>query len=160
MNPTVSIISSLTENGVIGNKGNLVFKVASDLNRFKELTMGHPIIMGRNTYLSIGRALPGRDNIVITSNKGFKAEGIVVANSLDSAISLAKSIDKEEVFIIGGGKVFEDAIKQADKLYLTLFHKVAEGDTFFPDYSDFKTVVKKEEKQEGDLKYENIDLIR
>jgi dihydrofolate reductase len=160
MNPTISIISSLTENRVIGNKGNLVFKVSSDLKRFKELTMGHPIIMGKNTYLSIGRPLPGRDNIVITSDKDFKADGIVVANSLDAAISLAKSIDREEVFIIGGGKVFEDAIELADKLYLTVFHKKAEGDAYFPDYSDFKTIIRKEEKQEGDLKYENIDLVR
>lgn len=160
MSPVVSIISSLTENRVIGNNGNLVFKVSSDLKRFKELTMGHPIIMGKNTFLSIGKPLSGRDNIVITSNKGFKVDGIVVVNSLDAAIALAKSIDKEEVFIIGGGRVFEEAIKIADKLYLTLFHKETEGDVFFPDYSDFKTVVKKEELKEGDLQYENIDLIR
>lgn len=158
--PIISIISSLTENRVIGKGGNLVFKVSSDLKRFKELTMGHPIVMGKNTYLSIGRPLPGRDNIVITSDKDFKADGIVVVNSLDSAINLAKSIDQQEIFIIGGGKVFEEAIKLADKLYLTLFHKKAEGDVYFPDYSDFKIVVKKEEMQEGDLKYENIDLIR
>jgi len=160
MSPVVSIISSLTENRVIGKNGNLVFKVSSDLKRFKDLTMGHPIIMGRNTYLSIGRALPGRDNIVITSDKDFKAEGIVAVSSLNAAINLAKSIDREEVFIIGGGKVFDEAIKLADKLYLTIFHRQADGDTFFPDYSDFKTVVKKEEKQEGSLKYENVDLVR
>lgn len=158
--PIISLVSSLSENRVIGKNGKLVFKVSSDLKRFKELTMGHPIIMGKNTYLSIGRPLPGRDNIVITSDKDFKAEGIVTVNSLDAAISLASSIDQKEIFIIGGGKVFEEAIKLADKLYLTLFHRKVEGDVYFPDYSDFKTIVKREEKQEGDLKYENIDLVR
>ena len=158
--PVISIISSLSENNVIGRDGNLIFKVSEDLKRFKNITMGHPIIMGRNTYLSINKPLPGRNNIVITSSEDFVAEGIIIVRSLAEAIKKAKTLDNTEIFIIGGGRVFRDVISLADKLYLTLFYKKVKGDTFFPDYSEFKKIVFREEHQDGDLKYEFIDLLR
>ncbi len=156
----VSLIVALSENLVIGKDNKLPWHISEDLKRFKEVTKGHPVIMGRKTFESIGRPLPGRLNIVITRNSGWKQEGVEVVSSLDEAIKLAKQKDTEEIFVIGGGQIFEEAIKLADKLYLTIVHENIEGDTYFPDYSEFKKEVFKEEGQSNNLKFTFLELER
>src|SRR3954468_16302972 len=107
----ISTLVAVAKNGVIGKDGGLPWYLPSELARFKEVTMGHPIIMGRKTHESIGRALPGRTNIVITGNKDFKAEGCVVVSSLEQAIEEAKKADGvDEIFIIGGESIYKEAM--------------------------------------------------
>ena len=158
----VSLVAAIaSENRALGKDNMLIYKIPEDLKRFRKLTSGHTIIMGRKTFESIGRVLPNRINIVVTSNPNFFDENVIVAHSLDEALRLAQLRDEDgETFIIGGGQIYQDAIKRADKLYLTVIEGSPEADTFFPDYSDFKRVVF-EEKHEGDgLKYKFLDLER
>jgi dihydrofolate reductase len=123
----------MAKNGVIGKEGGLPWYLPAELARFKEVTMGHPIIMGRKTQESIGRALPGRTNIVITRDKGYKAaEGCVVVNSLDEAIEQAKKSEGSgETFIIGGASVYQEAMSMLDRIYLTKVDADIKGDKFF-----------------------------
>jgi dihydrofolate reductase len=127
----VSLIVAMAKNRVIGANGRLPWHLSSDLKRFKALTMGHHIIMGRKTFESIGRLLPGRTTIVITRNPGWKFEGAVVADSLQRALDLASG--DSEVFVIGGQEVFREALPLADRIYLTEIDRDFEGDTFFPE---------------------------
>lgn len=127
---TISIIVAVAENGVIGNKGKLAWRLPAELAHFKQLTMGHPIIMGRKTYESIGRALPGRTNIVITHDPNYSAPGCIVAASLDAALK-AVPANTKEAFVIGGATIYKAAILIAEKLYLTKIHAAPDGDTFF-----------------------------
>jgi dihydrofolate reductase len=126
----LSIIVALSENNVVGRDNNLPWKLSADLKRLKSLTMGHHIIMGRKTWESLGRPLPGRVNVVITSDKNYKAEGGLVVHSLKDALNIAKN--DSEVFIFGGGKVFKEALPLVDKIYMTLVHATIDGDTHFP----------------------------
>lgn len=127
----LSIIVAMAKNRVIGNKGKIPWHLPEDLKRFKQLTMGHPIIMGRKTFDSIGKPLPGRTNIVITRNKQFSAQGVVRADNLDDAIR--KAGGQNEIFVIGGAEIYREALPRADKIYLTLIEQEFEGDTFFPE---------------------------
>ncbi len=167
----VSIIVAVAgKKRVIGIKGGMPWYIPQELKRFKEITMGHPIIMGRKTFESIGKALPGRINIVITRDAAYTKEGIMVVHSLEKALQVTSHAQgSDEVFIIGGGEIYEQALsfrnKQAlplvGKLYLTIIDKEIEGDTFFPDYSDFKKVVYESEEQQSDgFKYKFLDLER
>lgn len=126
---TISMIVAVAKNGVIGNKGELAWYLPAELARFKQTTMGHPIIMGRKTHESIGRALPGRQNIVITRNNHYEAPGCTVVHSLDEALQAAKGAD--EVFIIGGATIYDQAMPRTDRLYLTQIDGEPEGDTLF-----------------------------
>lgn len=156
--PKVSLIAAIaSENRAIGFNGRLIFHIPEDLKRFKEITTGHPIIMGRKTFESIGMPLPNRTNIIITHDIDYMAEGCTIANSLEEALRLAQGDD--EIFIIGGGQIYKEAIGMADKLYLTIVEGSPEADTFFPDYSDFKKVINEENhvSDEG-IKYKFIDL--
>lgn len=132
MKPTINIIVAKAENNVIGNKNQLIWHLPNDLKRFKQLTTGHPIIMGRKTFESIGKPLPNRTNIVITRNTVWTAEGIVTVHSLEDAIQLASRADSE-IFIIGGGNIYEQALDLADKLEVTEVHQDFEGDAHFPE---------------------------
>lgn len=156
----ISIIVAIAgKNRVIGKKGGLPWHIPDELKRFKEITMGHPIIMGRITHESIGRVLPGRVNIVITREPNYKALGCIVVHSLDEALRQTKGAD--EVFIIGGGQIYSEALPLADKLYLTYIDKEIEGDVFFPDYSDFKRLVYESDWQKhGGFKYKFLELER
>jgi len=156
----ISLIAALSENHVIGKDNQLPWHISEDLKRFREITRGHPVIMGRKTFESIGKALPNRLNIVITRDLSLKYEDVVVVNSIEEAISIAEERDPDEVFIIGGAQIYDQAIKIADKLYLTLVHTEIEGDAYFPDYADFKKVVSKTEGQEDGFKYTFLDLER
>lgn len=159
----ISIIVAVAgKNRVIGKKGGMPWYIPEELKRFKEITMGHPIIMGRKTHESIGRALPGRVNIVITREPNYLAEGCIVVNSLDEAIKTAQSRERsDEIFIIGGGQIYQESIGLADKLYLTYVDKEIEGDVFFPDYSEFKKVISESDwqKHEG-MRYKFLELER
>ena len=160
MKAKISLIAAISENRALGKDNQLIFKIPEDMKRFKELTSGHPIIMGRKTHESIGRPLPNRTNIVITRDKQFKASGCGIVNSIEDAIKAAERIEKEEIFVIGGGQIYSQAIKFADKLYLTLVEGEYEADTFFPDYSDFKKVVHEESHQSAGYKYKFLELER
>lgn len=156
--PEVCIIAAVSENRAIGKDNKLLWRIPEDLKQFKELTTGHPIIMGRKTFESIGRPLPDRLNIVITSDQSFKAHGCTVCHSLDEAIETAKSKDQDRIFIIGGGKVYEESIGLVDKLYLTLVEGEHEGDTFFPDYSNFNNVLSERASESEGVRYRFLEL--
>jgi len=158
--PLISLIAALSENRVIGSKGSIPWKIPGEQKRFKEITTPHPVIMGRKTFESIGRLLPNRPNIIITSDTSYSVADAIVVHSLTNAIARAKELDQEEIFIIGGGKVFEEAIGTADKLYLTVVHKKFEGDAFFPEYSDFRKVVYQEDKEVEGYRFSYLTLER
>lgn len=143
----------------LGFKNELLVKISDDLKRFKELTTGHPIIMGRKTFESIGRPLPNRENIVITRSQDFESEGVVVFHSIEDAIKYATEKDNE-IFVIGGGEIYKEALPHTDRLYLSIIDSNKEADTFFPDYSEFtKTVSHEERVDEGSgVKYEYVVL--
>jgi len=128
----ISLIVAMDEKRGIGIEGKLPWHLPADLRHFKSLTMGHHIIMGRKTYESIGRPLPGRIMVVITRNPAYQAEGCLIAHSLESAIQKTRESEEDEAFIIGGEEIFNEAINLADRIYLTLVHTVAEADVFFP----------------------------
>ena len=138
----IKIIAALSINRVIGNEGKIPWFIRGELKRFKDITMGHNVVMGRKTYESIGKVLDGRRNIVITKNKDFKVDGAIVENSYDAALEKCQS-DKD-IFIIGGAKIYEAALKSCDFLYLTLINKSFSGDTYFPDYNPKKLTLMKE----------------
>ncbi len=127
---TLSIIVAASENNIIGRDNNLIWHLSADLKRFKALTSGHTIIMGRKTFQSIGKALPNRQNIVISRTPGFQAEGCTVVPDIQEALNQALS--QEQVFIIGGGSLYKEFWHKADYLYLTLVHTVTDGDTAIP----------------------------
>jgi dihydrofolate reductase len=156
----ISLIVAVSENKVIGRDNQLPWSIPEDLKRFKRLTTGHPIVMGRKTYDSIGRPLPGRTNIVITRDPAkVTATGIDVVSSLDEALAKAAvSPGAEEVFVIGGGQIFQQAIVKADKLYLTIIHKMVQGDTFLPDYSSFTKETFRQDGASEDYTYTFVDL--
>ena len=133
--PTVSIIAAVAENGVIGADGAMPWRLSTDMKRFRLLTMGKPVIMGRKTFESIGKPLAGRLNVVVTGNPGFRADGIAVVPNLEAALALAtdRAAEAGEVVVIGGGQVYAAAMDLAARLYIT--HVTAEpvGDVHFPD---------------------------
>lgn len=129
----VSIVVATAANNVIGNDNDLIWHLPADLKHFKNVTSGSSIIMGRKTYESIGRPLPKRENIIITRQSDLQIEGCLVVNSLKEAIEKA---DSEELFIIGGGEIYRQAMELADKIYLTKIHKDFEGDTVFPEIGE------------------------
>jgi dihydrofolate reductase len=130
----ISIIAAVDENNAIGKDNKLLWHISEDLKHFKSITNGHPVIMGRKTFESIEKALPGRTNIIISRNPQFTVEGCQVVSSLDKAIALASEID-ENLFIIGGATVYGEAIHIAGTIYLTVIHNRYEADAFFPDIS-------------------------
>lgn len=155
----ISIIAAMDEKRGLGRNNQMAWNIKGELKRFKEITMPHPIIMGRKTFESIGRVLPGRVNIIVTRNPDFKIEGAIVIDSIENAIEKAKETETEEIFIIGGGQIFKESLEKGlvNKLYLTLVDGDYNADTFFPDYSDFK-VVSEEKGESGEYKYQFITL--
>lgn len=161
--PTISIIASIGKyDNALGKNNDLVWRISADLKRFKSLTMGHPIIMGRKTFESIGRVLPGRTNIVITRNLEYAAVGAVIVSSLEEALRKARELDNQEIFIIGGGEIFKQALPLSDKLYLTIIDgRVENADIFFPNYeNDFTKKIYEEVGEEGGIRYTWINLER
>jgi dihydrofolate reductase len=138
----ISHIVAMASNRVIGNRGEIPWKIPGEQKMFKEITMGHTMIMGRKTYEAIGCALPGRTSIVVTRQADYQAPGCKVVNDLKSALA-ACSPDEGEVFIIGGGQIYENTISIADRIYLTVLPKEVSGDTFFPEFSESDFEIKK-----------------
>jgi dihydrofolate reductase len=130
----LSLIVAMDERGGIGKDNRLPWRLSTDLKRFRELTMGHHIVMGRKTFESIGRALPGRHTVIITRNLALEVEDCLIARSLDEAVQMAERRAETEVFICGGAAIFAQSIERADRLYLTEVHAVVDADTFFPDW--------------------------
>ncbi len=128
---TLSLIVAMTEDRVIGLNNRLPWHLSDDLKRFKKITMGHPVIMGRKTFESIGKPLPGRENIVVSGNPSFQAEGAVVVSSLEKALAHSEKTPGEK-FVIGGARLFEAGLTLADKIYLTLIRRPFKGDVYFP----------------------------
>lgn len=150
----LSIIAAVSRNNVIGSRNRLPWRIPEDFRWFKRHTLGRPVIMGRRTFESIGGALPGRLNIVVTSRKDYAPTGVTVAGSLDQALRRARTAETEESFIIGGRRVFAAALPLADRIYLTEIHRDIPGDIFFPDFDrELFRVVFREEHGEGDLPY-------
>jgi dihydrofolate reductase len=131
----IALVVAVGENGVIGRDGQLPWRLPSDLKRFRKLTLGKPVIMGRKTYASIGKPLDGRDNIVLTRQKGFQAAGVHVVSSLAEAVALGRKLaadrDCDEIAIIGGEEIFRAALALAERIYLTRVHAAPPGDTRF-----------------------------
>ncbi|WP_336279534.1 dihydrofolate reductase [Bartonella sp. CB175] len=141
----VYLIAAVAKNGVIGREGAMPWHLSTDLKRFKSLTWGRPIIMGRKTFDSIGRPLPERVNIVISRNRAFAAEGVIIAHSLSQAYSIAKRVASQNgadaTFIIGGGEIFKQGLSIADKIFLTEVLDFIEGDSFFPVFDKKKWAI-------------------
>lgn len=131
--PRLSAIVAMSENRVIGYKNQLPWHLSADLKHFKSITMGHPILMGRKTHESIGKALPGRTNLILTHNSSFQAPGCVVVTSLNRAMEEAMLIGSNEIFIIGGSEIFKQLLPNTTRLYLTIVHANVVGDAFFPE---------------------------
>lgn len=166
----------------IGKNGKIPWHIPEDLKRFRQITSGYPVIMGRKTFESIGRPLPNRTNIVITHSAGLarprlaRLKGCIVAYSLEDAIEKARKPEVlrvkhlggvtattprgDELFIIGGGQIYAQAIDLADKLYLTIVEGTYDADTFFPDYSEFTKVISEEKHQSDQYKYTFLDVER
>lgn len=147
----IAAIFAMSSNRVIGINNQLPWNLPADLRHFKSVTMGKPILLGRKTYLSIGRALPGRTNIVITRDLNFKVPGCMVAHTIADALLLAGSSD--EVFVIGGAELYKQLLPQTDRLYMTLIHHEFKGDAFFPIFneSEWETV----DRQDFNIDEEN-----
>jgi len=153
----IAIIAAVAENGVVGAKGGLPWRVKDDFRRFRAITMGKPIVMGRKTFDSIGRPLDGRDNIVVTRQPGWRRDGVLTAPSLEEALALAETAAREhgasEIFVIGGGELFREALPLARRVYLTHIEAAPEGDVWFPELSPGTWVERRREPlaaSEGD----------
>lgn len=160
----ISLIAAIDQNRGLGKNNQLLFKIPEDMKRFRALTTGHVVVMGRKTYESIGHPLPNRTNIVVTRDTNYKAPGCMVVHSLDEAIKKADVVaasyaaDKQEIFIIGGGELYKQAIDKTDKLYLTLVEGVYDADTFFPEYSNFSKVLDRKDSSDATYTYTFVDL--
>lgn len=143
----LSLIAAMSENRVIGRDGDLPWHLPADLQHFKDTTRGHPVIMGRKTFESLDRPLPGRTNIVITRNPNYAVDGVIIARSLTEAIRAAEkehgAVETEngdtpggepEIFILGGEEIFRQALCRGDRMFLSIVHAELHGDTFFPDF--------------------------
>jgi len=128
----LSHIVAASENNVIGSNNELPWKLSDDFKYFKNKTWGMPVIMGRNSFEALKKALPGRINIVVTKRIDWQPENVFVAHSIDEGISKAKESDAKEIFIIGGGEIFKQTISIVDRIYLTRVHAIVEGDTLYP----------------------------
>lgn len=150
---SVTLVAAVAANGVIGVDGALPWRLPEDLEHFKALTLGHPMVMGRATYESIGRPLPGRTTIVVTRQAGWSAAGVEVAGSLEEALARAAAID-DDVFLVGGGQVYAEALERelVDSMVITRVHASPEGDTRFPqlDWAHWRPVAHIPHPADGD----------
>jgi len=153
----LSLIVAHSRNRVIGKDGHLPWRIPGELRRFKELTMGHAVIMGRKSYEEIGKPLPGRFNIVVSTSKTFEGEDLVTARNLEEALALAGD---RRIFIAGGGQIFAQMIDKIDVMYITEIDARIDGDAYFPevDYSRFDRVLEKH--VDGDLPYDYVTYTR
>ncbi len=132
----LSLIVAASENNAIGKNGQLLWSLPNDMRFFKNTTWGTTVVMGRKTYESVDKPLPGRYNIVITTQPGWSANGVIVASGLQDAVEKAKATNCNEIFIIGGGEIYKQSMDIADRIYMTRVHAQLEGDTYFPVIDD------------------------
>ncbi|MEX0672971.1 MAG: dihydrofolate reductase [Candidatus Paceibacterota bacterium] len=165
--PRISAIAAVGERTrVIGKDNQLLWHIPEDLKRFKEITRGHPVIMGRKTFESIlsilGKPLPGRTNIVVTRRNDYDTQGAQIADSIEGALEQASVLDSDEIFVIGGQQIYEQALPFINRLYLTLVDSSKEGDTWFPKYEqEFSREAHREEHSTEDgLRYAWVTLDR
>jgi dihydrofolate reductase len=149
----VSLIAAVADNGVIGRDGRLPWHLPADLRRFRELTTGHHVIMGRRTHESIGRPLPGRTNVVLSRNPAYRPDGCRVVASLEAALEIARTAGDDEVFVIGGSDVFEAALPAADRIYLTRVHASIPGDVAFPALDSTRWAEASREEHAADARH-------
>ncbi|QNG61556.1 dihydrofolate reductase [Bacillus sp. PAMC26568] len=147
----ISMIVAMDENQLIGHNNDLPWRIPADLAYFKKTTMGQPVLMGRKTFESIGKPLPGRENIVLTRNERFSHEGVTVIHSLDKAL-VNEAYADQNLFIIGGAEIFKECLHIADRLYVTKIHNTFEGDTYFPEFKEEKYKIIYREKGPKDEK--------
>ena len=168
MTRPLGLVAAIGDNGVIGRDNRLIWRIRSDLRRFRDLTWGKPMIMGRKTHQSIGKPLPGRETIVVTRDPDFRDEGVHVAHDIDAAIALADDIADRlgaaEIAVAGGAEIYRQTLPRAQRLYLTLVHAQPEGDVHFPpfDRTEFREV-RREERPKGpddDHAFTIVDLER
>ena len=154
----MNAIVAISENGGIGKDNRLLFRISADLKRFKELTSGHTVIMGRKTLQSLpgGRGLPNRRNIVITRDPDFTAERAEIVHSVDEALVLAE----EDAFVIGGASIYQAMLPYCDKVYLTMVYADAEADVFFPSLDGWQILRRSEMQEENGLRFQYIDYAR
>jgi dihydrofolate reductase len=150
----VSAIVAISKNRVIGSDNEIPWHLPADMAFFKRTTMGHFVIMGRLTFLSLGRPLPKRTNVVVTRNPFFTATGCLVAHSLEEALSLAEEAGETEVFIIGGGQIYRESMEYLDRIYLTEVDVAVEGDVFFPELEENEWEVTHSKSHPADEKNE------
>ena len=155
----ISIIAALGRNRVIGSENSIPWKLPADMKRFRELTTGKPVIMGRKTFESIGRPLPNRANIIITTDKNYRADSCIVVHSVDEALKAAKG---SEIMVIGGSQIYKQFLPTANRMYLTFIDKEFEGDAYFPEYSEheWKETSREEHVDENGLKYSFVNFER
>ncbi len=163
--PRVAIVVAIGKNRELGKNNQLLWHIKDDLKRFKELTLGHPVIMGRKTFESIvailGKPLPGRTNIVVTRDQDWSHEGVLVFHTLEEALAKARELDSEEIHIGGGAELYNQALPFVDRLYLTLIDDSKEADTFFPEYEkEFTKEISNEKRELDGLAYSWVTLER
>jgi dihydrofolate reductase len=149
----ITLIAACSENRVIGKDGTLIWHIPEDLKRFKKLTLGNPIVMGRKTYESIGKPLPGRTNIILSRDKNLRIDGCLVYNKISDILEI---FEKNNIFVIGGGEIYKQFLDKADRIELTLIHKNFDGDTYFPEIGNNWQVV---ESQKSTFEDTDIDYI-
>jgi dihydrofolate reductase len=155
----ISFIAAIGKNRELGNNNKLLWHIPADWKHFQATTTGHPVIMGRKTFESIGKPLPKRPNIVITRNPGWKHEGVLVVSSAEEALTKARELDTEEIFIVGGAQIYEEMLPKADRLYLTLVDTEGEADAFFPSYEKiFTKKISEKSGKQNELKYRFVVL--
>lgn len=149
----ISMIAAMAQDRVIGKDNQMPWHLPADLAHFKRVTLGKPVLMGRKTFESIGRPLPGRRNLVISRNPDYRADGVEVVDSVDAALALLATGDRvDELMVIGGGHLYAELLPRADRLYLTRIDLVVEGDTRFPAFSDAEWVRVESESHQPDEK--------
>lgn len=158
----IALIAAQAENRVIGLDNKMPWHLPEDLQYFKKITLGKPVIMGRKTFESIGRPLPGRTNIVVTRQSDWRAEGVVTASGLEQALSLAERESPDELMVIGGAQIYAEALPLAQRIYLTQIHKEIEGDAWFPALGDQWVSVSRQDghSDRQDLEYSFLTFER
>ncbi len=148
----ISIIVAVSQNNVLGKDNKLPWYLPADMKYFKQITLGHPVIMGRSTYEALGAPLPGRLNIIITRQEDFLAPGSIIVNNLKAAFDAARNEKDEEIFVIGGGDIIRQTLVWADRIYLTRIFEDFDGDTFFPQLNEDDWKLVSEERHQSDEK--------
>lgn len=153
--PTLSAIVAMAENRVIGNGNKMPWHLPADLKHFKTVTNGHPVLMGRKTFESIGKPLPNRTNMIITRDRQYSAQDCLIVNDLNTALSMAQEIDQNEIFVIGGAEIYRQLLPKVQRLYVTEIHHPFQGDAHFPelDVSEWQEVAREDHQADDKNAY-------